>query len=373
MKMRHVFSFTAWYNSGIMANYDEAMYARSSERYPVHYALNYKHRIAKQTDVFFQSRMLDGLLTNKVGFEKNKQQNTYRIYAKSLRRVQLYYLPGYQFTDMDYSNFVPNISSYDEWNNTLNIEYERAFGYWEGNAKLFLGLKTSMLGSDYDYASFSAQLVQTHPLLRFELRSRIYAQLITGGNIAPESQLYLAGANMEEMAENKFNRSAGIVPAAWSQYGAATNHYQAGGGLNLRGYAGYVVPVMDGINQVYMYRGNAGASVNVELDYDQYLGFLPTHKYLKLDTYFFMDAGILASRNLSNKEQTLTSNTLNLNTGMMACGGHGLVLTIKRWGVLDEVKPLSIRFDIPLYLSNAPAKEGENLMFRWVLGVSRAF
>ena len=130
---------------------------------------------------------------------------------------------------------------------------------------------------------------------------------------------------------------------------------------------------MDGINQVFLYRGNAGASANVELDYDQYLGFLPINKYLKLDTYFFMDAGILASKNLNNKEQTLTSNTLNLNTGLMASGGHGLVLTIKRWGVLDEVKPLSIRFDIPFYLSNAPAKEGENLMFRWVLGVSRAF
>ena len=373
MKMRHVFSFTAWYNSGVLSNYDEALYAKSSEIYPVHYAFNYKHRIAKQTDVFIASRMLDGLLMNKVGIEKNKQQNTYRIYAKSLRRVQLYYLPGYQFTDMDYSNFIPNISSYDEWNNTLNLEYERAFGYLGGNAKLLLALKTSLLGSDFDYSSFSAQLVQTHPLLRFELRSRFYAQLITGGNIAPESQLYLAGANMEEMAENKFNRSAGLVPAPWFQYGAATNHYQAGGGLNLRGYAGYVVPVMDGINQVFLYRGNAGASANVELDYDQYLGFLPINKYLKLDTYFFMDAGILASKNLNNKEQTLTSNTLNLNTGLMASGGHGLVLTIKRWGVLDEVKPLSIRFDIPFYLSNAPAKEGENLMFRWVLGVSRAF
>jgi hypothetical protein len=373
MKMRHVFSFTAWYNSGLLSNYDEVLYAKSSPIYPAHYALNYKHRIAKQLDIQVQSKMLDGLFQNKIGIEKNMPQSTYRLYVKSMRRVQLYYLPAFQMANMNFSNFIPNLSSYDEWNNTLNVEYEKPFTYLNGYSKLLLALKSSMLGSDYDYASFSAQLVQTHPLLRFELRSRFFAQILTGGNIAPESQLYLAGANPEEMAENKFNRSAGLVPMEWFQYGAPTNHYQAGGGLNLRGYAGYVTPVMDGINQVFLYRGNMGASANLELDYDQYLWFLRSNKYLKLDTYFFLDAGILSARELGNREQTLTSKSAVVNTGIMACGGHGLVLTIKRWGVLDEVKPLSIRFDIPFYLSNAPAKEGENLMFRWVLGVSRAF
>ncbi|MDZ4667898.1 MAG: M1 family metallopeptidase [bacterium] len=373
LKLKHVFSFTAWYNSRVLASYDNALYANSSARYPVHYALSYKHRFAPFADVFFQSRMLDGLFLNKLGIEKTKQQNTYRLYIKLMRRVQLYYLPSYQQTLMDNSNFIPTLSSYDEWNNTLNLEYDRSFGYLGGGSKFSLAFKTNMLGSDFDYSALSAQLVQTHPLWRFELRSRVYAAIITGSNIAPESQLYLAGANQEEMADNKFNRSAGIVPSAWFQYGAQSNHYQAGGGLNLRGFTGYLVPVMDGVNQAYLYRGNAGASVNLELDYDQYLGFLPSNRYLKLDAYLFLDAGILAARNLTNKDQTLAAKAVNLNTGLMACGGHGLVLTIKRWGVLDEVKPLSIRFDIPLYLSNAPAYEGENLMFRWVLGVSRAF
>ncbi len=375
MGIKHVFKFTAWYNTGVMSNYNEEVYAKSSEIYPVHYALSYKNRFAKYTDVFVQSRMLDGLLMNKLGIEKTSHQNTYRIYAKSMRRVQLYYLPGYQFTDTELGTFLPTISSYDEWNNTLNLEWERGFAYWKGSSRFTLGLKTNFIYSDYDYAAITAQLVQTHPIAKFELRSRVFATYITGSNVAPESQVYLAGANPEEQAESKFNRSAGVVPAAWSNYGELSNHYQVGGGLNLRGYAGYLVPVMDGSSQAYLYRGNAGASVNVELDYDKYIPLRAgsLSKYIHLDAYLFFDAGILASRNVSNMDQTQIKQGSNLNTGIMASGGHGLILTIKKWGVLDEIKPLSIRFDIPFYLSNAQFASPGNIQFRWVMGVSRAF
>jgi len=71
-----------------------------------------------------------------------------------------------------------------------------------------------------------------------------YASVLTG-DIAPESQLYLAGANPEEMFENKYHRSAGIIPATWFAFGQLSNSYHAAGGLNVRGYAGYLVPVLD--------------------------------------------------------------------------------------------------------------------------------
>jgi aminopeptidase N len=319
--------------------------------------------------------MLDGLLMNKLGIEKTSHQNTYRIYAKSMRRVQLYYLPGYQYTAITLNGFLPTISSYDEWNNTLNLEWERGFTYWKGSSRFTLGLKTNFIYSDFDYAAITAQLVQTHPVAKLELRSRVFATYISGSNVAPESQVYLAGANPEEQAESKFNRSAGVVPATWSYYGELSNHYQVGGGLNLRGYAGYLAPVMDGSSQAYLYRGNAGASVNVELDYDKYIPLRAgsLSKYFHLDAYFFFDAGILAANKFSNIDQTISKTGSNLNTGLMASGGHGLILTIKKWGVLDEVKPLSIRFDTPFYLSNAQYASPGNIQFRWVMGVSRAF
>jgi aminopeptidase N len=240
---------------------------------------------------------------------------------------------------------------------------------------LLLALKTNFIYSDYDYASITAQLVQTHPLAKLELRSRFFATYISGSNVAPESQVYLAGANPEEQADSKFNRSAGLVPAAWSRYGEVSNHYQVGGGLNLRGYAGYLIPVADGASQSYLYRGNGGASVNLELDYDKYIPFRAgsLSKYFHIDAYLFFDAGILTARKLTNLDQTQIKTGSMLNTGFMASGGHGLILTIKKWGVLDEIKPLSIRFDIPFYLSNAQYAASGNVQFRWVLGVQRSF
>ncbi|MEZ4739918.1 MAG: hypothetical protein R2818_11335 [Flavobacteriales bacterium] len=42
--------------------------------------------------------------------------------------------------------------------------------------------------------------------------------------------------------ENKYVRSIGLVPYEWLGYGADVNSFQQGGGLGLRGYAGYLAP-----------------------------------------------------------------------------------------------------------------------------------
>ncbi len=44
------------------------------------------------------------------------------------------------------------------------------------------------------------------------------------------------------MMENKYVRSIGLVPYEWLGYGADVNSFQHGGGLGLRGYAGYLAP-----------------------------------------------------------------------------------------------------------------------------------
>jgi len=53
--------------------------------------------------------------------------------------------------------------------------------------------------------------------------------------------------------------------------------------------------------------------------------------------------------------------------------GIGVALTIKKFWVLEEIKPLTIRFDMPLLLSHIPNPETDFFQFRWVLGVNRAF
>jgi aminopeptidase N len=53
--------------------------------------------------------------------------------------------------------------------------------------------------------------------------------------------------------------------------------------------------------------------------------------------------------------------------------GFGAALKLKTFGDRIRMKPLTVRFDIPFYLSHAPFKEKDNIKFRWVIGVNRAF
>jgi aminopeptidase N len=198
---------------------------------------------------------------------------------------------------------------------------------------------------------------------------------MSGNNAAPEAQLYLAGANPEEMAENKFTRAAGILQADWFNSGTNINHFQMGGGLNIRGFAGYLVPVNVGLNQYFLYKGNSGASVSFELDYDKYFNIPPRglFKNLHLDSYLFLDAGVLQANNPNISETTLPIGVTKVSTTLLSSAGSGFALTIKRFGYFDGIKPLTIRFDMPLYLSTAPFVDNETIKFRWQLGINRTF
>lgn len=374
MNQKHVFSLTAWVNTGV-ANYTYIPFNHNTERYPAHYNASYQTRIAKFTDVSFQSRILDGLILNKMGIEKTHHNTSYRIFAKSMYRNQLYYLPAYQHVTIQSTTFIPVISSVNQWNNTLNIEIEHRYEAGIGSGKLLLGMRSSALYSDFDYATAYINIVNHKDLASLEVRTRLFAQYMTGSNAAPESQLYLAGANPEEMADNKFTRAAGIVPEDWFLYGTNVNNFQHGGGLNIRGYAGYLAPVSANGNQYFLYKGNSGAAINVELDYDKFItipavGIL---RYFHLDSYVFGDAGMLQSNKSYITETIVPTSFAKVTTPLMASAGAGFALTVKRWGRWDDIKPLTIRFDMPLFLNNTPFVDSEYVKLRWVMGVSRSF
>jgi aminopeptidase N len=175
--------------------------------------------------------------------------------------------------------------------------------------------------------------------------------------------------------ENKFTRSTGFFPADWMGYGANTNYFQMGGGLNLRGYAGYLVPQADKNGNIhYAYRGNSGASFNAELEFDKIFKFIRiidqngiikwVKNTFKLNTYLFGDIGVI---NYNAPSENL------LLADFRADAGIGTALTIKKWGPLQMVDPLTIRFDMPMFLNRIPAVESDYIKFRWLVGVSRAF
>jgi hypothetical protein len=99
------------------------------------------------------------------------------------------------------------------------------------------------------------------------------------------------------MAENKFTRSGGFVPYNWMTLNNAPGNFQLGGGLNLRGYVGYLAPteLVDDKGQVTVFRTNTGSSINAEWSFAKLTHFYRQKfaRYLTIDPYLFADAGVV--------------------------------------------------------------------------------
>ena len=231
----------------------------------------------------------------------------------------------------------------------------RHYKYTKGKGDINLGLRTPNIGSDFNYSYLDADVVNKNKLGKLAFNTRFYGRLGLG-DTPSESALYTAGANQEELMDNKFTKAPGIFPSDWEGYSNNTNHFHAGGGLKLRGYSGYL------LHQKYdvAYKGNSGASVNIEMEFQKLLDRRPskTNK-VNLSTYLFYDAGVISYT--ANSGQTAVST-------IMSDAGVGAAMKIN-FGYLD-IKPLTVRFDMPFYLSDAPQ---DNFDWRFVVGINRAF
>lgn len=180
--------------------------------------------------------------------------------------------------------------------------------------------------------------------------------------------LFAAGANPEELMENKYTRSMGFIPPDWGKYGNTTNHFTAGGGLNLRGYAGYLLPQNDANGFVmFNYKGTTGASFNTEIEFGELFSFLKIKKIdntVKLQPYLFADAGFINVNHPANA---------NKMSSLLFDAGAGAALSINRFGPLYGFKPFTVRFDMPLFINRLPFAEKDYFQFRWMIGINRAF
>ena len=362
MNYKHVFDVTVWLNSGLqkMAVTDE----KSPNSYnPFSVKASYAtptNGMIKGSSFNISGRYLDGLVAGQTGMNFSNRKGTSTLYAyfKALYRPDS--------TDINYLIYRDQWNS-RHWNNTLNIGVLHRYDYKRGEGRINLNMRTSALASDYEYSQLSLEVVNKNVLGKFNFNTRVFAQIGTGDNVAPESALYLAGGNPESMMESKFTRSVAFFPQSWNGFGNTINHFHAGGGLGLRGYAGYLVPHLrdDGI-VLPAYRGNSGASLSAELEFDRLFKIRPrfTRNWLKINTYLFGDAGIL-NANLPGEKTSFAD--------PRADAGVGMALTIKKWGPFTKEKPLTLRFDVPLLLTRTPDVSPDYVQFRWVVGVNRAF
>ena len=261
----------------------------------------------------------------------------------------------------------------NEWqiqklNSYINIGIDHNYNYKRGIGTMNLNARASAFTNDYDYSSLQYTAINKNDFGKININTRVFAQLGFGLKQASESMLFASGANPEDLMESKYTRSMGFIPPSWGNYGSVTNHFTGAGGLNLRGYSGYLLAATDANGYVtYNYKGTTGASANVEIEFGELFKFLNPKKWnnaIKLNPYLFADAGSINTNLPTNA--TVMSN-------MMADAGAGIALSIQKWGPLYGIKPLTIRLDMPFFVNRLPFAEKDYFQFRWMIGINRAF
>lgn len=359
MNYKHIFDANLWFNTGALKQ------LASNDFGLVNYRFNYStatDKFMQGSSVFLATKFLDGLHEHKIGFKKRSKDENTEVYTyfKSIYRNDT--------TDLNYLLY-PTQWNPSMYNNTINVGLDHHYEYKKGTGNINVHLKSSSLASDYDYTALSLTAINNNKLGKFDVRTRFFGRIGSGKNIAPESALYLAGANPEEMMDNKYMRSVGFFPQTWGGYETSTNNLQYGGGLNLRGYAGYLVAHQMPDSTVRpIYAGNSGLAFNIEIDFNRLIGFRPNRlcKYYQLNTYLFGDVGLI-NYSIAAFNEPLSFAEIRGDAGI------GTALTIKKFGALEMVKPLTIRFDVPLYLSHIPYTSNNNFDFRFVVGINRTF
>lgn len=379
MATLHKLDATVWVNTHVLQKTRYTSFESEGwyDRYmPVNYTFNYTTPISKRMpklQVQLNSRLLDGLWYHRGGFNwLANELNTVRLYAQTMWRPI-----GYDLDYLIYDNEWSSIRS--RRNTSFNAAWTRNYKWTRGGGSYTLSARAPFLtgnGADaFDYSYAQLEALNNMPLGKLEIRTRLFGRYGTGTNIPYESMVYLAGANPEQMMENKYTRTEGFMPDDWTTYSLTeSNHFQQGGGLNLRGYAGYIVAdEVDGQLMVG-YKARSGFAGNIEVDVDNYIPLRPrfTRNWLHADVYGFADAGMIE---LSNYNSTAYWNSTPSTkwSALRVDAGVGIAFTIKKWGVFDKAEPLTLRFDVPFFVNRPPFAEQDYLKFRWVVGINRSF
>ena len=363
MNTKHVFDATLWFSTAAGQSYIDSTQVKSNYNI-VSFLLNYKTstaRFIKKSNVYATLKSLDGLESGLLGFEKKSNNDKNKIYFQVKAMVR------------DLQRDLVYLINQNEWqiqklNSYINIGIDHNYVYKNGVGSMNINARANAFTNDYDFSSLQYTALNKNEFRKITLNTRFFAQLGYGNKLASESMLFASGANPEELMENKYTRSMGLIPPDWGKFGNTTNHFNAGGGLNLRGYSGYLLAQTDATgSMIYNYKGTTGASASVELEFGKFFKFMNIKKLnnsVKINPYLFADAG---SININQPGKAIVMSSV------MADAGIGATLSILKWGNLSGMKPLVIRFDMPVFLNRLPFAEKDYLQVRWVVGINRAF
>lgn len=380
MATMHQLSATIWFNTHLLQDrrywvgQTGGLYSKHT---PISYVVNYTSPINRNNPklkLVLNSRLLDGMWYHRGGFDwLMNGNNTISINAQTMWRNRT--------TDFDYLIYANEWSSVQARpNSSVNAAWSHSYRYKRGAGRYTLSLRAPLLtgnsATSFNYSYVQAEAVNYNRLGKLEVRTRLFGRYGTGSNIPYESALWLAGANPEELMDNKYTRSKGFVPEEWhsiSRY--ETNHFQQGGGLNLRGYAGYFIADERNGQVLIGYKGRSGASASAEVAFDRYINLRPrfTRRWLSADVYAFADAGMIELSNAPNLNNYWNVVPTTMWSDLRVDAGLGMALTIKRWGKFSKAKPLTVRVDVPAFLNRPPYANPQYVAFRYVVGINRTF
>ena len=355
LRHHHIFDAVLWLNTGTIQK-DSIIKPNDYDNYS--YRLNYStnlDEITLNTRLKIKYQFLAGLYTNKISIEKSdsKGNNKFTVDFISHYRINKDYLINKNW-------------DLKKMNNRIDVDLEHKYKYAYGDGRINLTIRSSSIGSAYDYNILSITAKNNNKIEKLKITTRAFCQIGNGSSWAEESKLGLAGANNEEMMNSKFTRANGLITSEHMNYRYTTNNFHAAGGLNLRGYSGYLAPEFnsDGTISSFDYNGTSGASLNTEIDFTYYLPYSFRKNY-NITSYLFADAGIITSKNLTKE------NYMEAFSEVRADAGIGFTYTFDNFKPLEKVKPLVIRFDMPLFLNRAPASDNDFLQMRWLLGINK--
>ena len=347
----HSYSATIWGNTRLgQYDIDDKLKTKNS---PIAYQFEANQKLNalwNNLNVKIYSAYNVGLAKSGFAFDKKFQKRDLWNPNYSILAIEFdfMYRPS-----VDQYNYLlnPKLWGYEKHNNTINITFDKYYQKRKHTGSNSIAARTPNFNSDYNYSYVELKNKNTITGKKLSFNSRIYGRLGTG--FTPlESQLYTHGTSPEELNDNKYSRASGFVPTNWSSFNTTPNHFQMGGGLNLRGY----FFTANGLTN----SGLSGISSSAELDFQKMIGFKPKSKYLKpftARTYLFTDIG------------STSANNINLDPLLIDAGiGTAVKLAFKGF----NITPLELRFDMPLYL-NKPPKNENNLQSRFVVGINSSF
>lgn len=351
---------------------DYMTYAHINDHQNVAFNFDYQTNTSKfipNSSFNYYMQSMVGLDKIKILFQQKDNSKKYTFYEQ----LQGLYRP--HSWDTNYLIF-PEYWKTQAFNNTIAFGIKKDYRYSpSGNGSFELHFRTSAFTQDYSFSQTGFTTLNDQQLGRkMSLHLRFFVQYGTGTNTPYESALYLAGANPEELEDNPFTQAQGFIPQSQGRYSEYRTNFQEGGGLNLRGYAGNFVYQHDAKSNITQvaYAGTSGTSINGELDFNRFVHFNPS--FLKntfaLRTYLFGDAGIIS---LSVPYTFISNNQPMVFSNIIADAGVGATLTIQRWGPLQMIKPITFRFDMPLFLNRLPYTDKSYVQFRWVAGFGKSF